>query len=136
MEINSRNYKAIQRKAAAEEPFALHWKCTAGKEKKMVDRETMQVLTVEEVTNYYEEGCATYTEGDMWAVVTTGNQRLQAYMREQNRKKPGSVRQTSYIHCIGMATYRVLLRDWEAWEAELCQRAMEADNVVQMAPSN
>lgn len=134
--INSSNYRSIARIKKREEPLMLHWNGTAGREKKMVDPETKRVLTVEEVTNYYAEGCATYTEGDMWAVISTGNVKLQQYLKEANRKKPGSVRQTCYTHAVGVATYRVLLREWEAIEAELCEKAMKADNVVQLDANN
>lgn len=134
--INNSNYKAIARAKKAKEPVMLHWTGTSGRTRKSVDPMTKQVYEVEEVCNHYEEGCATYSEGALWAMVTTPNRRLQQYLRDYNRKAPGTVRLICNIHSVGMATYWVRMQDWEGIEAELCQRAEEATHVVPMDANN
>lgn len=134
--INSSNYRAIAQAKKAKEPVMLHWTGTSGRTRKSVDPMTKQVYEVEEVCNHYEEGCATYSEGALWAMVTTPNGRLQQYLRDYNRKAPGTVRLICNIHSAGMATYWVRMQDWEGIEAELCQRAEEATHVVPMDANN
>lgn len=131
--INSSNYKAIARAKKAEEPVMLHWTGTSGHIRKSVDPMTKQVYEVEEVCNHYEEGCATYSEGALWAMVTTQNRRLQQYLRDYNRKAPGTVRVICHVHAVDVMTCWVRMQDWEAIEAELCQRAEEATHVVPVA---
>lgn len=134
--INNSNYRAIARAKKAQEPAMLHWTSTSGHIRKSVDPMTKQVYEVEEVCNHYEEGCATYSEGALWAMVTTPNRRLQQFLRDYNRKAPGTVRLICNIHSTGMATYWVRMQDWEGIEAELCQRAEEAAHIVPVDANN